>query len=264
MRKFIRLILALIACAILAYGTLNLTAYLKETAASTRLNDSLISSAVSDRTSLILGGSTLSDAPTSPTEETAIPKETAPISVDFDYLTETNPDIIGWLYSEDTPINLPVAQSKDNDYYLRRLIDGSWNSGGTLFADYRNARNFSDSNTVIYGHNMKNKEMFGTLEGYKQQSYYETHPTMWLLTPSGDYRLELVAGIVASTRSPFYSSDLPEAEVLSLVRQAIADSTFQSDPTAPAEGDRYLTLSTCSYEYDDARYLIVTRLHPLE
>ena len=65
--------------------------------------------------------------------------ETAPITVDFERLQEENKDIIAWLYCPDTEINYPVVQSKDNEYYLRRLLDGTWNIAGTLFIDYRNA-----------------------------------------------------------------------------------------------------------------------------
>ena len=65
--------------------------------------------------------------------------EKAPISVDFAALQAENPDIIAWLYSEGTPINYPVVQSDDNRYYLRRLTDGSYNTNGTLFMDFRDA-----------------------------------------------------------------------------------------------------------------------------
>ena len=82
--------------------------------------------------------------------------ETAPITVDFERLQEENKDIIAWLYCPDTEINYPVVQSKDNEYYLRRLLDGTWNIAGTLFMDYRNAADCSDLHTIIYGHNMKN------------------------------------------------------------------------------------------------------------
>lgn len=113
----------------------------------------------------------------SPTRKTAIKpvSETAPIKVDFERLQEENKDIIAWLYCPDTEINYPVVQSKDNEYYLRRLLDGTWNIAGTLFMDYRNAADCSDLHTIIYGHNMKNNTMFGSLPKYSKQEYYEEH-----------------------------------------------------------------------------------------
>ena len=116
--------------------------------------------------------------------------EKAPISVDFAALKAENPDIVAWLYSADTPINYPVVQSDDNNYYLRRLTDGSYNSNGTLFVDFRDAPDFSGFNTIIYGHRMKSKAMFGTLPGYLEQEYYEEHPVMYLICPS--LRLSMV------------------------------------------------------------------------
>lgn len=263
MRRILRFFLGMIACGVLVYATINLTAYTREGKQSTDLNEDLIDAVVvikhpneqSSDTDSIFGQETEPDAE-------YITLETAPIEVDFDLLLEKNQDIVGWLYSEDTPINLPVVQSADNNYYLRRLLDGTWNSSGTLFADYRNAGDFSDNNTIIYGHNMKSKQMFGTLSYYKEQSYFNEHPVMWLLTPDGNYKIELVAGYVTPTTSDVYSFDQSEEEVFAMVQQAIKSSTFHSDVVVN-QGDRFLTLSTCSYEYDNARYVLIGRLNPL-
>ena len=89
-----------------------------------------------------------------------------PIQVDFDVLSKENQDVIGWLYCPDTSINYPVVQAADNEYYLHRLLDDSKNAAGTLFMDYRNSADLSDWNSVIYGHNMKNGSMFGSLPDY--------------------------------------------------------------------------------------------------
>ena len=108
------------------------------------------------------------------------------------------------------------------------MFDRTGNGSGTLFADFRNAGDFSDNNTIIYGHNMKSKKMFGTLPDYKKQDFFDAHPVMWLLTPSADYKIELVAGIVTPMISDVYAFDLPDEDVLATVRQAMADSTFTS------------------------------------
>lgn len=264
MRKLFRFLLGLTACGVLAFATYNLVAYVQESNQSTNLNENLIEEAVAVK----------DPAPQSsdvdfPAEQEAeanteqLPMETAPIEVDFEVLWETNEDVVGWIYCEDTPINFPIVQAEDNDYYLRRLIDGTWNSSGTLFADYRNAADFSDSNTIIYGHNMKNKGMFGTLPNYKEQSYYDEHPLMWLLTPDGNCKVELIAGYVTSSTSEIYSIGKTEEEMFALAEQSIEKSTFTSDFQV-LQGDRLVTLSTCSYEYDNARYVLIGRLIPLD
>lgn len=264
MRKLFRFLLGLTACGVLAFATYNLVAYVQESNQSTNLNENLIEEAVAVKDPAPQSSnldSITEQKSESDTEQ--LPMETAPIEVDFEVLWETNEDVVGWIYCEDTPINFPVVQAEDNDYYLRRLIDGTWNSSGTLFADYRNAADFSDSNTIIYGHNMKNKGMFGTLSNYKEQSYYDEHPLMWLLTPDGNYKVELIAGYVTSSTSEIYSIGQPEEEVLALAEQSIEKSTFISDVQV-LQGDRFVTLSTCSYEYDNARYVLIGRLIPLD
>lgn len=264
MRKLFRFLLGLTACGVLAFATYNLVAYVQESNQSTNLNENLIEEAVAVKDPAPQSSDV--DFPAEQESEAnteQLPMETAPIEVDFEVLWETNEDVVGWIYCEDTPINFPIVQAEDNDYYLRRLIDGTWNSSGTLFADYRNTADFSDSNTIIYGHNMKNKGMFGTLSNYKEQSYYDDHPLMWLLTPDGNYKVELIAGYVTSPTSEIYSFGQTEEEVFALAEQSIEKSTFTSDFQV-LQGDRFVTLSTCSYEYDNARYVLIGRLIPLD
>lgn len=262
MRKFFRFLLGLAACSVLLFAGINLAAYIRESSQSSRLHKNLAEKVV-----VVKAAVTQPDAPeTMPEqnpEETQIPPETPPIAVDFAALRQINQDVVGWLYSEDTPINLPLVQGKDNACYLHRLFDGSWNAAGTLFLDFRNAGDFSDGNTILYGHNMKDKGMLGTLSNYKDQSYFEEHPVMWLLTPNGNYKVELIAGCVTTATSGIYSFGQTEEEVLALAEQAIEKSTFVSDVQV-LQGDRFLTLSTCSYEYDNARYVVIGRLRPLD
>ena len=268
MRKILRTLLALAACGALVFGSVNLAHYIRESKESIALKEKLIEEAVVIKTP----ETTAADEAAAPAEETEagtekqatrLPRETAPVGVDFHVLTAANEDIIGWLYSPDTPINLPVVQGIDNDYYLNRMIDGTVNGAGTLFVDYRNAPGFTDYNTVIYGHNMKNKEIFGTLADYKEPAYFAEHPVMWLLTPDGDYKVELVAGCITPSDSEMYTFDQTAEAVLATVRQAIEESTFVSDVEI-AEGDRFLTLSTCSYEYENARYVLIGKLMELK
>ena len=181
----------------------------------------------------------------------------SPIQVDFDALFAKNQDVIAWLYCQDTPINYPVVQASDNEYYLRRLLDGSRNTAGTLFMDYRNATDLSDWNSVIYGHNLHNDSMFGTLPDYQAQSYFQAHPEMFLLTPEQDYVIELIAGFTTSASSELYNTFVPgAAEKTRLLENWRQDSDFVSNITPTAE-DRLIAFSTCSYEYSDARYVLI-------
>ncbi|MBQ7858771.1 MAG: class B sortase [Faecalibacterium sp.] len=207
---------------------------------------------------------TVVQRPTPPpaVSQVQLPKEQAPIQVDFAALQAQNPDVVAWLYSEDTVINYPIAQADDNDYYLYRLLDGTENQNGSLFMDYRNQADFSDGNTLIYGHNMKTGKMFGTLDNYKKQEYFDQHPVMWLLTPQGDYKIELAAGWVIRDDDPLYAVPADATGRTTMIEQAYKQTTFRSDVQVTAE-DSLITLSTCSYETDIARYVLLGRLTKL-
>lgn len=188
--------------------------------------------------------------------------EACPV-VDFDALRAINPDIVAWLICEDTLINYPVVQGRDNDYYLKHLFDGTRNNAGCLFVDSSNEPDFVDHNTVIYGHHMKDNSMFSVLTEYKTQSFYEEHPQMILLTPEGNYTIDLFAGYVTDVNADswklWFSSN---AEFEEWLRETRPKSTFMSDVEA-STSDRFVTLSTCSYEFDNARYVVVGKLVPI-
>ena len=198
---------------------------------------------------------------TLPDETTEVPEpiEQAPITVDFDSLLKENSDIIGWIYCQDTLINYPVVQSGDNSTYLRRDLNGNYLVSGTIFTDYRNGSVGEDRNLILYGHNMKGKTMFGLLVNYKEQSYYDEHPVLYYLTPSGDYKIELYAGVVVSRDSLIYNPNPNEAEFQEFLNYAKENSTFQSGVTIE-DDDLFITLSTCSYEYNNARYIVIGKL----
>ena len=182
-------------------------------------------------------------------------KTQAPIHVDFAALKQECPDIVGWLYCPDTVINYPVVQGKDNDQYLRSGLNGKYLASGTLFVDCHNGQIGSDANYLIYGHNMKNGTMFAPLTKYKDQAYYDAHPTLYFLTEEGNYQILLFSGAVANEDSGIYST----APDISVIEQLFANSTFRS-PVTPDNSDTIITLSTCSYEYNNARYIVLGKL----
>lgn len=197
----------------------------------------------------------LSEPTTDPPDPPPI-KEEPPIQVDFEQLTGQYPDLIGWLYCEGTPINYPVMQGKDNNQYLRHLPDGSYSVAGSLFADYRCGKLGEDMNFVIYGHNMKNESMFGTLVRYKEQSYYDSHPVLWLLTPSASYIIKVAFGAVVQANSESYCINFSSGDKYAkYITQIKKNSTFISE--VEDISSNMVTLSTCSYEYENARFILV-------
>lgn len=215
----------------------------------------------------------------SPTEETAPPNETtenkesneAPVDaqqtpetdttnwpeVDFAELQAINPDVVAWIFIEGTNINYPVVQGTDNSYYLNHLFDGRRNGAGSIFMDYRNTGDFADRNNILYGHHMQNDTMFAQITEYKEQAFYDAHPVCLVMTPQGNHKLEFFAGYVIDMNSQAWKLEFASDEEYALwLEDALSKSTFTSsvDPTAH---DRVVTFSTCTYEYNDARYVLV-------
>jgi len=182
------------------------------------------------------------------------------VEVNFEDLWRINEDVVAWLYGPDSRFNYPVVQGSDNDYYLYRLLDGTWNNNGSLFLDWRSSPDFSDGNSIIYGHHMKTGDMFGTLVKYKDQSYYDSHPFLYLTTPTQKYRVDLFAGCVVEDDAEIYQSMSVSDSLLESYRSR---STFRPAEEISTDGP-ILTLSTCSYEFDDARYVVLGVLVPLE
>lgn len=197
-------------------------------------------------------------------DETADEQETtytAPdelLSVDFDTLQSVNPDIQAWLYMSGSSIHYPVLQAEDNSTYLYRLADGSANAHGSLFIDCRNAGDFSDWNTLIYGHNMKDGSMFGGLKKYRKQAYYDVHPEMTLFTPEKTYRMEIFAAVTTDVSAAVYRVPAAREERDELVQWAQRNSEIECDVSIGTE-DRIVTLSTCTGG-DDDRFVVLAVL----
>ena len=196
--------------------------------------------------------------------------EQSPINVDFNQLRSESSEVVGWIYSENTKINYPVAQHPGDNptiadyYYLYRDIHGDYSGNGTPFLDVKCAGDFSDYNSIIYGHHMNDGSMFASISDYRKEGYYAEHPVLYLNTPSRNYRVEVFAGYITDADSSTYTVWFPdESSFLLYCRDMKAQSNFQSDVEV-MPGDRILTLSTCSYEYHDARYVIQGRLVPLD
>lgn len=186
----------------------------------------------------------------------------APISVDFGELLAECPDVQGWIYCEGTEINYPVVQGKDNNQYLRHAYTGEYAVAGSIFVEAANAAGFADSNTVIYGHHMKDGSMFHCLSDWADQEFYESHKNMWLLTPAGDYRVDLFSGYITPAGSDAYAVfQGPSEHFDEYLDIAMDNSDFKADTTLERDA-RYVMLSTCDYTYKDARYVLHGKLVP--
>lgn len=188
------------------------------------------------------------------------PLDVSPISIDFDLLAQRSDDVIGWLYLPDTAINYPVVQGYDNDYYLDHFLDGSYNVGGSLFADFTCPDDFSGQNTIIYGHNMRDGSMFALVDDYTDQAFYDAHPVMYLNTPQQNYRVDFFAGFTTDPESFVYASAFAtEGDYIAYLNTVRLYSDFSS-PVEVSSADRIITLSTCTYSAEDVRFVLFGKL----
>jgi len=177
--------------------------------------------------------------------------------VDFDKLNERFPGIVGWIKLYDSPIDYPVMQHTNNDYFLSRLPDGTSHRSGSIFLDYRNSSDFSDRSILIYGHESHEREMFGILKNYRNQSFFDENPVMYLYTPERDYEIRIFAVHLAhSQRDHPPLSFRDEEEFMQYIRQIQSISLITSGIEISA-GDRIVSLCTCAYDFDEARLVIV-------
>ena len=194
-------------------------------------------------------------------DEPRQPEETIPVpEIDFAALTTVNSDVVAWICCPDTVINYPVVLGGDNEYYLTHLVDGTENGNGTLFIDWKNSRDLTDENTVVYGHHMQSGKMFASLVEYADQSYFEAHPVICLVTPEAKYKIELFSGYTTTFDSSAYmlrfSTSHDYAEWL---REVARKSDFKANMHL-STSDHIITLSTCAYSFYDARYVVHGRL----
>ena len=185
---------------------------------------------------------------------------------DYKTLLNMNKDLIGWLKIADINIDYPVMQTNDNNYYLDHNFDKKYDKNGCLFLDYQCDVINRNTNLIIYGHNMQSGKMFGSLNKYSNKEYYEEHPKFEFDTiyEKGAYE------IVYVFRSKIYNEDVvvfkyyqfldaqSEQEFNSNMAEMAKISLYDTGIT-PEYGDELLTLSTCDYQENNGRFVIVAR-----
>ncbi len=184
-------------------------------------------------------------------------------TIDVEKLMEINGDYVAWIYLPSTMLDYPVVQGKDNDFYLKRMFNGETNSCGTIFVDARNLPKFRESNTLMYGHHMRNGSMFKAISYYEEQEYFEAHPYLLIVAPEAHYLVELIAGYTTDSSDHCYDIALSDFRDMSYyLTKAKQKSDFDSTVEVE-EGDRLVTLSTCAYAFENARYVAIGKLTQL-
>ncbi len=169
--------------------------------------------------------------------------------IDFSKLKEVNNAIVGWIIIDGTQVNYPIVKGKDNSYYLNHSYDKSYNSYGSIFMDYRSNENFSDLNTFIYGHYTSNGSMFGELKKYMEESFYKEHPFFYILTPNGNYKVDVISAYTDDALSSSYNAKFNDLnDYQRYIEKIRLKSRYSTDISVNYNFDKIISLYSCSHE----------------
>lgn len=182
--------------------------------------------------------------------------------IDFDKLSEINPDVVAWIKLEGENIDYPIVQTTDNDKYLVTMFDGTVGGCGTLFVDCRSNNPFKGTNTVIYGHHMKDGSMFAALRFYSDKAYAEEHPNFTLYTPNTTCDVEVAAYMVIDAEDQLYDNDYINSKgPKAWVKRAQSKASYLTG-VEMGEKDHYVMLSTCLKATGRDRIVVIGKLVP--
>lgn len=190
------------------------------------------------------------DLPEEPPEK----REAEPV-IDLEALQAVNHQVIGWIEIPDTGISYPLMQGQDNDYYLNHTWDGTRNSMGAIFLDYRNSVDLDDFNTIIYGHKMNNDSMFGLLHAYKNEGYLAEHPSLFITDRTGKHRYDIFACYETVTANTYHRDFSDDREKQVYIDECMCQR-WGDNGIRPSVEDRIITLSTCTGNGHATRWVV--------
>ena len=167
--------------------------------------------------------------------------------IDIKKLKEKNPDTIGWLKVKNTKISYPIVKSTDNDYYMTRSYDKTYNSAGWPFVDYKNKLDGTDKNIVIYGHNRKNGDMFGTLDKTLKENWYtkKENKEILLITEDEIQKYEVYSVYEVLNEEYYITTNFTDEEYNTFLDTVSKRSIYNFNTNIDSSRTT-LTLSTCS------------------
>lgn len=190
-------------------------------------------------------------------------------TVTFESLRKSNKDFKAWIAVPGANISLPVVQTTNNDKYLNTGFNGKWLSGGTAFIDYLNKAPFSDMNTVIYGHNMRDGSMFGSIKNYKNINTFKKNPLIYVYTENETYVYKIYSVFLSSAVKTddngyvfgYNFINLSSEENFASFMQEVKLRSYYDTGVDYQSGDKILTLSTCDRTVmKNGRLVVVARL----
>lgn len=192
---------------------------------------------------------------------TALPKPTETPIVHPGLLEAAaiNNEVVGWIRIAGTAIDYPVVQAQDNKYYLTRDAQKKNNKAGAIFLDYRCDAVSLQRNNILYGHHMKDGSMFASITQYKDKEYLQAHRIIEYFTTDGLVKWEVFSAYVTSTSFYYIQTDFPSEKAYSGFLDLVQAKSLVANDTVLSAEDDILTLSTCTYEFENARFVVHAR-----
>lgn len=178
-----------------------------------------------------------------PGSEEAAAAETKPLTEDY----------VAWLHLDDTNIDYPVMQADNNSKYLNMDPYGDYSLAGSIFMDSRNARDFSDDYSLLYGHHMAGGYMFGALDKFYEETYFDTHRTGSLTVGETEYRLNVFAVLLTDANVDALFNPQGSTKVLKVAKET---SMYYREP----KNEHVLALSTCKDPGSTTRTVVLCTL----
>jgi len=190
------------------------------------------------------------------------------MSVKYAYLYALNRQLVGWLSVPNSGIDVQVVQSNNNSDYLKKDFYGNYSRYGCPFMDYRNDARFLNQNTIIYGHHMSDGLIFAELSKYKTLDGFLESPVMKFDTLYETFYFKVYAAFITNSREQddngyifnYTVTDFASTENFEAYIKALDERKLYTTGVDINTGDKLLTLSTCTYEFTDARLVVVGRL----
>lgn len=189
-------------------------------------------------------------------EEEADPWAAALAQTDLAALQAVNEDVLGWIAIPETELSYPLLQGEDNQYYLKRDWKGRPDAAGSIFLECMCAGDFSGFNTIIYGHNMRNGSMFGSLRNYKSPDYWQAHPAIYILDGGGVRRYDIFAAHEVGVREIVYRLSFSEREDRQDFIDFCLERSVLDTGIVPEPEDQVITLSTCTGRGYETRWVV--------
>lgn len=187
-------------------------------------------------------------------------KDTPLLAVDFNQLKKVNSEVVGWIYFKNSNISYPIVKGTDNSYYLNHTFRKEINSSGSIFMDNVNDSSFKDLHTIIYGHNMKNGTMFGTLNKYYDKEFFKSNPYFWIYTLNGTYRCEIFSAYITKSTSESYNKKFTSKDEYDKFLKNLVNEAMYNTGVTVTKDDLIISLSTCTCTDEDSRLIVNAKL----